>query len=144
MKQEQRRNKMWLKQKGGTKKSEKKEKKKKEAVFCSTLPFSTLEHHWWHVQPLKLLANRLSPFAPSPSIIKVKGHCASQLMSQRASVPPSPLPELPQFSGRHRNEADRESHRSSTSTWASVRRWLCCSCCGRRATRSFKRFLVDK
>lgn len=66
-------------------------------VFCSPLPFSTLRHHWWHVQPLKLLANRLSSFALSPRIIGVKGHRASQLMSRRA--PRSPQ-KLPQWSAR--------------------------------------------
>ncbi|KAM3606729.1 uncharacterized protein V6R79_022218 [Siganus canaliculatus] len=59
-------------------------RKRRSAVFCSSLPFSTLEHHWCHVQPLKLLANRLSSFALSPCISGVKGRCASQLMSQRA------------------------------------------------------------
>lgn len=57
-------------------------------VFCSTLPFSTLGHHWWHVKPLKLLANRLSSFALSPRIIGVKGRRASQLMSRRAPRSP--------------------------------------------------------
>lgn len=61
-------------------------------MFCSSLPFSTLEHHWWHVQPLKLLANRLVSFALSPCIIGVKGRYASQLMSQRAPVPRSSPP----------------------------------------------------
>lgn len=45
------------------------------------LPFSTLERHWCHVQPPKLLANRLSPSALSPCISGVKGRCAAQLTS---------------------------------------------------------------
>lgn len=69
-------------------------------MFCPSLPFSTLEHHWWHVQPLKLLANRLSSFALSPCIIGVKGRCASQLMSQ--PPPLHSLHKLPQFSGGQR------------------------------------------
>lgn len=73
---------------------EEREEKKEESSVLFLLPFSTLEHHWWHVQPLKLLANRLSSFALSPRIIGVKGRCASQLMSQRASVPLS-TPQTP-------------------------------------------------
>lgn len=66
-----------------TEENKEEEREGKEAAgVLFTLPFSTLEHHWWHVQPLKLLANRLSPFALSPCIIGVKGRCASQLMSQ--------------------------------------------------------------
>lgn len=77
-------------------KAERKNKRKrKRAMFCSVLPFSTLEHHWWHIQPLKLLANRLSSFSLSPRIIGVKGRCASQLMSRRAPQCLSPLPQAP-------------------------------------------------
>lgn len=59
-------------------------------MFCSSLPFSTLEHHWWHIEAPKLPANHLSSSALSPSIIRVKGCCASQLMSH--SEFPTPLP----------------------------------------------------
>ncbi|KAJ4919021.1 hypothetical protein JOQ06_021748, partial [Pogonophryne albipinna] len=68
------------------------------AAFCSSLPFSTLEHHWWHVQPLKLTANRLAPSALSPCIIGVKGRCASQLRNQRIS--PLNSLKLPQSTRR--------------------------------------------
>lgn len=100
-KQNERKNgKMRIKQE--QRRERRKGRKRRRAVFCSTLPFSTLEHHWWHVQPLKLLANRLSPFALSPCIIGVKGRRASQLMSQRAPQCPSACPKLPQFNGRQR------------------------------------------
>lgn len=73
-------------------------------MFCSSLPFSTLEHHWWHTEALKLPANHLSSSALSPSIIRVKGCCASQLMSHSETplLPPTPtsLHKLPQFIGK--------------------------------------------
>lgn len=92
---------------GKERKVEEERNKEEEEVFCPSLPFSTLEHHWWHVQPLKLLANRLSSFALSPCIIGVKGRCASQLMSQHPPPPlPHPLHKLPQFSGGQRRRRE--------------------------------------
>lgn len=93
------------------------------AAFCSTLPFSTLEHHWWHVQLLKLLANRLFSFALSPCIIGVKGRCSSQLMSQRAPLfsPRTPPAALQTPTIQWETEIkQKERELFFSTTWASV------------------------